>query len=109
MSKFSELDSETRNFLVNQGHCQILAEGGKDGYDYLVNRGVTINSMKDWNLGFCPPTVNDPIFSNRIIVPYYDHYNDLTAVSVRKLTNEKPTWWNEKFTKSNYLFGLNKA
>ena len=109
MGRLSELDPETRQFLVDQGHAQIFLDGGEDGLKYLRNRGISEKSIKRWNLGFCPSTVNDLIFSNRVVVPYYDTYDKLVAVSVRRITSEKPTWWNERFTKSNYLFGLNKA
>jgi len=109
MGRLSELTPEVRNFLVDQGHKQIFIDGGRKGLKYLHGRGVSTASIKKWKLGFCPDVVNDFMFKNRVVVPYYNAYDDLIAVSVRKIVDEKPTWWNEKFTKSDHFFGLNHA
>ena len=103
------LDPKVRNFLIEASHKAILSEEGKDGYEYLKNRGIRDETIKSWNLGFCPSHVQNLFFNNRIIIPQYDPYDNIEIVSARKITNEKPTWWNEKFEKGRHLFGLNKA
>jgi len=105
----SELTYEYRNNLVDRAHECIFSDDGKRGYDYLINRGIKEKTIKEWKLGYCPDSVRHIIFNDRIIIPYLDHHSYLRAVAARKVENEKPVWWNEKFDKSNYLFGLSKA
>lgn len=105
----SVLSEKVRNLLVSNAHLQLSTEEGNRGLEYLHNRGINASSIDEWNLGYCPSMVQDLIFNDRIIVPYYDQYDKLVAVSGRKVENEKPVWWNEKFEKKNYLFGLSKA
>lgn len=105
----SILTEKVRKSLVNNAHLQLQNDDGKRGLAYLKNRGVNISSIKKWKLGYCPTFVKDLIFNDRIVVPYFDQYGDIIAVSARKIDEEKPVWWNEKFPKKNYLFGLDKA
>jgi DNA primase len=99
-----------RNSLVCNSHKQLVhTDEGVRGLDYLKSRGVNSESIETWNLGYCPEAVESYQFRDRIIVPYYNQYNEIVAVSCRKIENEKPVWWNEKFSKKNHLFGLDKA
>jgi DNA primase len=94
---------------VKTAHKTIFEEEGEDGYEYLKGRGIKDETIKSWNLGYCPSHVKNFFFNDRIIIPQYDPYDNLEIVSARKISNEKPTWWNEKFEKSKHLFGLHKA
>jgi len=106
----SVISDSVRDSLVSNAHLQLMeTEDGKRGMEYLVNRGVNRDSIKEWSIGYCPSFVKDLIFNDRIIVPYADQYGHIMAVSARKVEGEKPVWWNEKFSKKNYLFGLDKA
>ena len=105
----TKLEKDVRNLLVNNAFQQIFEKDGKRGFDYLLNRGISEETIREWKLGYCPQFVRDIIFNDRIIVPYYDSYDRLVSVSARKVEGEKPFWWNESFEKKNYLFGLNKA
>ena len=106
----SSLSNDIRESLIRNAHIQLTStDEGEPGMRYLKERGVNEKAIKEWNLGYCPSSVRDLIFNNRIIVPYYDQHGDSVAVSARKIIGEKPVWWNEKFPKKNYLFGLDKA
>lgn len=105
----SVLTDDVRDSLVCNANLQLSTDEGSRGVEYLHNRGVNSKSIEEWNLGYCPSFVKDLIFNDRIIVPYYDHYGRLIAVSARKIEDQKPVWWNEKFSKKKYLFGLNHA
>jgi len=103
------LTKEKRDSLVSNAYNQLFTSEGIKGLNYLKNRGITIRTIKEWKLGYCPEYVQNYLFNDRIIVPYFDQHEDLVAVSARKIVEEKPVWWNEKFEKKNYLFGLHKA
>jgi DNA primase len=103
------LEPSVRDFLVKTAHKTIFEEEGKDGYEYLKGRGIRDETINDWGLGYCPSHVKNFFFNDRIIIPQRDPYGNLQIVSARKITNEKPTWWNERFEKSKHLFGLDKA
>lgn len=105
----SVLTEEVRDSLVSNAHLQLSTDDGIRGLEYLNNRGVNNSSINDWNLGYCPNFVKDLIFNDRIVVPYLDQNGKLVAVSARKIGDEKPVWWNERFEKKHYLFGLDKA
>lgn len=105
----SVLTDKIRNSLVDKAHMQLKDNEGIPGLNYLKNRDINDSSIKEWKLGYCPSFVKDIIFNDRIIIPYFDQYNSLIAVSARKIKDEKPYWWNEKFEKRKYLFGLDKA
>jgi len=105
----SVLDPEIRKILIENAHLQLFEPEGARGLDYLTNRGIVEGSIREWNLGYCPSFVNDMIFNDRIIIPYCDQHNRAIAVAARKIENEKPYWWNEKFPKGDFLFGLNKT
>jgi len=105
----SVLTEDVRESLVCNAHLQLSTDEGLRGLQYLHDRGINDSSIEDWNLGYCPEYVQDLIFHDRIIVPYANQYGKITAVSARTVEEEKPVWWNEKFPKKNFLFGLDKA
>lgn len=105
----SVLAPDIRESLVENAKLQIFEKNSSRGLDYLSNRLISKGSISEWNLGYCPTFVNDFIFNDRIIIPYYDQYGKMIAVAARKIENEKPYWWNEKFNKGSYLFGMHKA
>lgn len=105
----SVLAPDIREVLVSNAYLQLFESDGVRGLDYLSNRLISKDSIDEWKLGYCPTFVNDFIFNDRIVIPYHDHHGKLIAVAARKIENEKPYWWNEKFEKGKYLFGLHKT
>jgi DNA primase len=106
----SSLSTDMRQYITDIAHEEILNPNeGSRGFDYLKNRGIDKQTIIDWKLGYCPDHVKDLTFNDRILVPYHDPYGELLAVSVRKIEDDKPVWWNESFDKGKYLFGLDKA
>lgn len=105
----SVLTDQVRDTLVRNANKQLATDEGARGLKYLRNRGVNSKSIDEWTLGYCPDSVRDLIFHDRIIVPYLNQYGKLIAVSARKVKEQKPVWWNERFEKKSHLFGLDKA
>ena len=97
-----------RQILVDNAN-QYLLSGPNDGYNYLVDRGITNETINACRLGYVPDYVNNYWYAGRIIIPYYDAYGGLISVAARKIVNEKPYWVNDIFDKKNHLFGLDKA
>jgi len=105
----SVLSEDVRNSLIYNAHLQLSTDDGIRGLDYLYKRKINDDSINEWKLGYCPSFVRDLIFNDRIIVPYRNQYGETIAVSARKIENQKPVWWNERFEKKSYLFGLDRA
>jgi len=105
----TKLTEDVRETLVTNAHHQLFEDDGINGLKYLRDRNINEETIKDWKLGYCPDFVRDLIFNDKIIIPYYDQYGKLLAVSARKITEEKPYWWNESFEKGEHLFGLHLA
>jgi DNA primase len=99
---------------------------------YLSNRGVTYESIRAHNIGYCPINSNIPnevayygkkeinegdygysyFMQGRIIVPVYSEFDRVVGLATRKPTTQPGnTWWNlpKPFHKGNYLFLLNKV
>ena len=104
-----ELTDDEREKISSLAHAQIKEPEGRVGLKYLINRGISKQSIIDWELGYCPPEAPLYRYSNKIVIPYRDVYGEKIALATRKLKNEKPVWWNESFDKGYHLFGLNKA
>jgi len=104
-----ELSDEERKTLCQLSHAQIKEPEGKLGLEYLENRGISKRTIVEWELGYCPPDAPLYHYQNKIVIPYKDVYGKTIAVATRKLTNDKPVWWNESFNKGYHLFGLHQA
>jgi DNA primase len=67
-----------------------------------------------FRLGFVPGSIPHQ-FSERIVMPIFDSYDKLLALSVRPIVSDKDTldlyvkYWNESYPKGEHLFGLNRA
>jgi DNA primase len=104
------LTSEYRKKLCELSHKVVFDEEDRTGLDYLIGRGVSEESINTFKIGYCPMGAGVPGFSGMMIVPYYDSYGDLVAVTARDVAkNSGPKWWHESFDKPNYLFGMNHA
>jgi len=104
------LTSEYRKKLCDLSHEAIFESEGRAGFDYLMGRGVSEESIKTFRLGYCPISSGVPGFAGMLIVPYYDEYGDLIAVTARDVDKHSgPKWWHESFNKPDHLFGMNHS
>jgi DNA primase len=78
----------------------------KDALDYLIEeRKLTIEAIKKYKLGYCYEGFEDYRLAGKIIHPIYDVYDELIAISTRRLKSKE--FWHESFDKSMHLYGLN--
>jgi len=107
----SKFDDDERRNIIDTAHHTLFAEDGLKGRNFLVSRGISKETAKDFKLGYCPD-IGLTHLSNRIIIPCFDVYGNAVAISARKTTHddsEKPHWWNEVFNKKKHLFGFRQA
>ena len=102
--KFSEVE---RTRIVQAAKRSLWGSEGKQALDYLLNvRGFTKETVKKFEMGYCPLNINHQL-RGRLITPIYDEYKKLIAVSTRHLDkNNSHRFWHEAFNKSSYLYGL---
>ncbi len=90
-------------------------EAGLEAKKWLTEtRGLDLQTISDFRLGYVPLSRPHP-FAGRIVMPIYDTYGKLLALSVRPATNDKEVlseykkYWNESYEKGWNLYGLNLA
>lgn len=82
---------------------------GAESLTYLHGRGLTDEILREFNFGYCPAFLQHEM-AGRIIMPLYDSYGNLIAVTSRKPDAPKKfQHWHESFDKGDFLFGLNVA
>tara|TARA_Y100000310_G_scaffold344994_1_gene461021 strand:- start:6821 stop:7453 length:633 start_codon:yes stop_codon:yes gene_type:complete len=80
---------------------------GREALKYLTEeRGISIDVLKNFDVGYCPARVDHEL-KNRIITPIYDVYCNLVALSSRHLKYK--SFFHESYDKSFYLYGLHAA
>lgn len=95
---------------------------GKPGRDYLLQRNISPETAKKWNLGFSPEDY-DPLcykgllkeninyfwrkMNNRLIIPIFNSNNKLVSLSGRSINNRWPKYDHYPFPAKQILFGLN--
>lgn len=113
--RFGSLKPEERMKIY--GASQISLCRGEEGIlarRWLCERGLDIQTISDFRLGYVPFSV-DHSFAGRIVIPIFDTYSKLLALSVRPATDDKTIldeyrkYWNESYEKGWQLFGLNLA
>lgn len=106
MLTLPRFDALERDKIVKGAQETLWSDAGKVGREYLLDkRGIKEETAKKFNLGYVPKCSHQ--LSNRIIFPIYDSTDHLIALSSRKLTDDKPVYWHERYNKSFYLYGLN--
>ena len=83
---------------------------GKTALEYLVNeRKVSPDVLRKFQVGYCPAS-EDHELAGRIIMPLFDSYGEVIAITSRNPWIEK-RWqhWHESFDKSEWLYGLDVA
>jgi len=115
--RIAGLDPSKREKVYGSSRISLCQKPeGQPGREYLsVTRGLDVETIAKFQLGFVPYTVNNP-FAGRIMMPIFDAYWNLLALSFRTLTADKAAlraaggkYWNETFPKGEHLYGFNLA
>ena len=122
------------NFHLNRYFReQLILEEGSKCLEYIRNRNISLDIVKEFHLGWCPPRAH-PELSGRLTVPlwnihgeikgfagrfpsYKDSNGDVVSLynsevlqsKLHPVTNYKPLWWHQSFAKKHYLYGLKNA
>lgn len=84
---------------------------GRPARSYLMGpkRGLDFETISKFRMGYVPPHINHA-FAGRIVMPIFDVYGELLALSVRAIEDGvDPKYWNESFCKSEHLYGFYQA
>lgn len=108
--RIRELSQKDREYLYGASRLSLFQKPGELGREYLTEkRGLDVETISDFRLGFVPFDV-DHCFSGRIVIPIFDPYSNLIALSVRGVTDDcEPKYWNESYPKGETLFGMHNA
>jgi len=110
-----------RGKLVELASQCILSDDGKAAIEYLksdkrhFDDAFVKMAIDQFKIGYIPNNVlnvNGHVheFAGRLILPVYDAYNELVALSSRDFRpNAKVKFFHESFIKRNILYGLNVA
>lgn len=112
----SKLPDIEREKLVQLSQPTLWDEEGKEALEYLrIVRGFSDDSIKAFKLGYVPHWVKRDNglfheFAGRILIPIYNQYDNLIAVSSRDWREgAERKFHHESFSKAHFLFGLNIA
>jgi len=99
-----------REKIVQIAKATLRQPKGKIALDYLKDKRRFSDIIIDkFNFGYCPKDVDHQL-NGRIIVPVYDAYGGLVALSTRHIEEDHSIrFWHEKYHKSYFLYALNFA
>jgi len=115
------------NLLTDYYHNTLLSPKGKKPLDYLLSRGFSMETIKEFNIGYSPDNFNElseilkeygfppailqrsgnfypknnrfyPFFQDRIMIPIKTHSGKIVAFGGRTYKNEKPKYKNSPET-----------
>lgn len=116
--KGAKLESDERQLIYGASQTSLWKEEGYEAKKFLLNRGLDPETIAKFRLGYIPDnnyTNNIRMLSERVVIPIYDSYDNLIALSFRPIVNdpdvlkEYSKYWNESYIKGDHLFGLNFA
>lgn len=108
------LDPDERASVYGASQLFLAGPDGLEARRYLAERGLDPPTIGAFRLGYMP-FHTEHYFSGRIVMPIFDAYDGLLALSVRPATNDKDIlreyckYWNESYEKGAHLYGLNFA
>jgi len=118
----SRFPEAIRRTLVSLAQKTLWSEEGQDRLKYLrEERCISDSELLAMQFGYAPHklkayfTGNDlPDVSGRIIMPMFDSFGDLLAITTRYVLESDPDYkkkkhWHESFEKNEWLFGLHLA
>jgi DNA primase catalytic core len=108
--RISGLAPVEREFIYGASRLSLFQPEGWKGRRYLMDeRGIDVGTISEFRVGYVPESV-DHVFSGRVVMPIFDQYGRLIALSVRGTTDDcEPKYWNESYPKGENVFGLNNA
>jgi DNA primase len=106
--------------FVTACHETLLSggEASKKALDYLTaERGMSAESLKEHQMGFCPHghelpgsfgdrSVNERLHG-KIVVPIFGEFGKCVGVAARCPDKESKGWWNSRFDKEHHLYMFN--
>jgi len=109
--RVASLSQTDRYMEYGASRLALCGPRGKVARDYLIfERGLDPAVIADFRLGYVPSDMKGHPFAGRIVMPIMDAYDNLLALSVRAIIDGvTPKYWNERFEKSEHLFGMNIA
>lgn len=108
--KRSKFPDAERPRILKEGQESLWLPEGAKALEYLrVQRHLTDEVIKQFQIGYCPRDADHDL-AGRIIMPCCDAYGELVAFSTRDFeAPKKYQHFHESFDKSNYLYGLHIA
>jgi DNA primase len=112
--RFGGLSPEERNKIYGASQLALSNSGGQLARAWLSKRGLDRQTISEFRLGYVPFEWSHA-FCGRIVIPIFDAYSNLLALSVRPVSDDKELlkefkkYWNEHYEKGWHLFGLNLA
>lgn len=128
--------NSAKDNLVLAMHDALMDEAeGSEQIEFIQRRPFKHETLKKWQIGFCPPHLIYPSFPyirGRIITPIWDSYGNVVSLAGRKIeslaenildhfyedfgsskgmdifaTWDRSKWINEPYDKHRHLYGLN--
>ena len=113
--KFGKLNLDERLMVFGNSQVSLSKPEGLPGRKFLCeDRKLDVETIANFRLGYVPFNV-DHAFAGRIVMPIFDAYSNLLALSVRPATQDEAVldefgkYWNESYEKGRHLYGLNLA
>lgn len=99
-----------REEIVSKAHRCLWTDAGKPGKVYLTKRGLSDETMREFQLGYIPDSVQHQL-RGRIILPLFDPSENLITVGSRAIESGGflPVYWHESYEKTFYLYGIERA
>lgn len=88
-----------KDFILLANSSKILDPDVRDCYNYVVSRGVDIESMWRYKIGTC----KTGRYRRRIVIPSFDSEGELNYVTARTIDDKNPKYLNSKVQKTNVI------
>jgi DNA primase len=109
--------------FITECHSHLLSDmpGCKEALVYLTARGLSLDSIKTHQLGYCP-AANTPLLfgqdgsetrmyehrlKGKITVPVMSEFGTVVGVAARAPSKSSKGWWNSRFDKDHHLYMFN--
>jgi DNA primase len=96
--------------LVDLAQKTLWSPEGEAQLAYLRTRKISDSQIQAMRFGFMPSRIRDHELSGRLVMPLYDSYGELVAISSRDIRpNAERKHWHESFDKRCHVYGLDLA
>ena len=84
-----------------------------DALGYALERGLSLDSIRHFEIGYYAPDKFSHLFSGRLVFPIHDLYGNFLTYQSRVIPGlsklETPKYWHGSYPKDTTLYGLHKA